>query len=426
MTERPAATGHGAGIHRRGRGRGRDDAPPDTGDDWLRDEPQGDREVGFPELFFDLVFVFALIQLSHAIVSDLTPVGLFEGGLVALALWWVWNHTAWVMNTLDPQRTPVRVLLFALMFFGLLMASAIPEAFAEKGLMFAGAYAAMQVGRSLFAIYAFRQVRPALRRNFLRVFLWFCLSALFWIGGAMCGEEMRLLLWALALVLEYAAPELRFFVPGLGRSHAGDWDISGEHMAERCALFVMICLGESILAIGRSFADEDLSPMLVATFIGAFSVTVLMWWIYFHFGQAKASREIEEADQPGEVALHVFTYGHMPVVAGIILSAVAAEHLLAHPGEAGDLGRAAVILGGPFVFLAGNLWVKRMTTGRFPASHVAGIAAAAVLMAIAPLLKTHWTALGALLVLLGVAVREYRQLERIPAVSDDPGDVRGE
>lgn len=398
----------------------------DSTSHWLRDEDEEDKQVGFPELFFDLVFVFALIQLSHFIVEEFSLARLAEGSVIALALWWVWNHTAWVTNWLDPARMPIRALLFGLMFFGLLMSSAIPDAFGEKGLMFAGAYIAMQLGRSLFAVYAFRNVLPEVRRNFMRVSLWFCLSGGFWLWGALSGEQTRLILWSIALAVEYAAPEVRFFLPGLGRSHASDWKISGEHMAERCALFVMICLGESILAIGRSFADEDLTPLLIATFVCAFLASVTMWWIYFHFGHAKTKREMEETEEPGELALHVFTYGHMPVVAGVILVAISAEHLLAHPGEAGDAARALVILGGPILFLAGNLFVKRVTTGRLPRSHLAGIALALVFMPAGFTVATSWTGLVALASLLLVAILEYRGLARTPHASDEVGDVESE
>ncbi|MCO5730017.1 low temperature requirement protein A [Rhizobium sp. SSA_523] len=398
----------------------------DSSQHWLREEEQEDKRVGFPELFFDLVFVFALIQLSHFIVEEFSFHRLLQGGVVALALWWVWNHTAWVMNWLNPERMPIRALLFGLMFFGLLMASAIPEAFEGKALMFAGSYIAMQLGRSLFAVYAFRNVLPDVRRNFIRVSIWFSLSAAFWLAGALAGEQMRLILWFIALLIEYAAPEARFIVPGFGRSHASDWDISGEHMAERCALFVMICLGESILAIGRSFADEDLTPLLVVIFISAFAASVTMWWIYFHFGQAKARHEIEETDEPGEVALHVFTYGHMPVVAGIILVAVSAEHILAHPGDAGDAALAAVILGGPILFLGGNLLVKRMTTGRMPRSHLAGMALAVLCLPIAAMLPNYWSGLLALSTLLLVAGWEYRGLARTPHSDEQVGELEGE
>ena len=395
-------------------------------DHWVKDGDQRERTVGFPELFFDLVFVFALIQLSHFIVEDFTLAGLIEGGVFALALWWVWIHTAWVTNRLDPERMPVRALLFGLMFLGLLMSSAIPKAFEERGLMFAATYVAMQLGRSLFAIYAFNGVMENVRRNFVRVSLWFALSAILWVWGALSDPHARLIIWYGALLLEFLAPELRFVVPGYGRSTTEDWDISGEHMAERCGLFVMICLGESILATGRSFSDQDISPLIVVILAGSFLATGLMWWIYFHFGHEKASQEIEESDEPGEVALHVFTYAHIPVVAGIILCAVAAEHLIAHPVETGGLARALVICGGPMVFLAGNLWVKRVTTGYLPWSHIAGIAALLALLLVTQGWVTLWTAALAVCILLAVAIWEYRRLGRIPHEADEVGELRGE
>lgn len=395
-------------------------------DHWVKDGDHRERTVGFPELFFDLVFVFALIQLSHFIAEDFTIEGLLEGGVFALALWWVWIHTAWVTNRLDPERMPVRALLFCLMFLGLLMSSALPKAFEERGLMFAATYVAMQVGRSLFAIYAFHSVMPNVARNFRRVSIWFSLSGCLWIGGAFLDAHLRLYVWYAALVIEFIVPELRFPVPGLGRSRPEDWNISGEHMAERCGLFVMICLGEAILATGRSFSEQDFSFTVVAIFAGSFLSIGLMWWIYFHFGHEKASNEIEDSDEPGEVALHVFTYAHIPVVAGIILCAVAAEHLLAHPVQSGGLARTLVVVGGPFVFLLGNLWVKRVTTGHLPYSHLVGLGVLLALLLGTGGWATLWTALGAVLTLFGVAAWEYRQLSRFRHASDEVGELSGE
>ncbi|MFD1743938.1 low temperature requirement protein A [Rhizobium helianthi] len=395
-------------------------------DHWVKEGDDRERTVGFPELFFDLVFVFALIQLSHFVADDFTPAGLAEGGVFALALWWVWNHTAWVTNRLDPERMPVRALLFSLMFLGLLMSSAIPKAFEDRALLFAATYVAMQLGRSIFAVFAFRHVLPDVSRNFQRVSIWFALSGVVWIAGALVEPELRLYIWYAALLIEFAAPELRFPVPGMGRSSSEDWHISGEHMAERCGLFVMICLGESILATGRSFSEQDMSPIVVTILAGSFLSIGLMWWIYFHFGHEKASREIEEAAEPGEVALHVFTYAHIPVIAGVILCAVAAEHLLAHPYESGGYARAFVVIGGPVVFLAGNLWVKWATTDHLPHSHLLGIAALLSLMLVTGRWATLWSALGAVVVLLCVAVWEYRRLARIPHAADEVGELEGE
>ncbi len=172
--------------------------------------------------------------------------------------------------------------------------------------------------------------------------------------------------------------------------------------------------GRGDLAIGRSFSDQDLNLPVVGIFAGSFLAASAMWWIYFHFGHERASEEIEETDEPGEVALYVFTYAHIPVVAGVILTAVAAEHLLKHPAEQGSLQLAIVIIGGPMLFLLGNFWVKHATTHIFPRLHAAAIAALAALGFAAVFTWTALVAAGVLIVLLAVAAGEYRHLSQTP------------
>jgi low temperature requirement protein LtrA len=396
-------------------------------DHWLRpEEADEEQKAGFPELFFDLVFVFAMIQLSHTLAGHFSVNGLLEAALVALALWWVWIHTAWVTNWLDTNRMPVRIMLFAMMFAALLMASAIPQAFEHKGLLFAVAYVTMQVGRSLFAVYAFRNVLPNVRDTFKRIACWFALSGIFWIAGGLAEHEARLTFWAIALVLEYIAPELAFFVPGLGRASPKDWNVSGAHMAERCGLFVMICLGETILSTGRNFSELPFTTLPVVIFSGAFASTVAMWWIYFHFGHERASHEIETSAKPGEVALHVFTYAHLPVMAGIVMSAVAEEFMLSEPLEQGNLQHALAIIGGPFIFLGGNFWVKSATTRSIPWSHVGGLVALLGLLLFVPYVQTYVLGTAALIVLLSVAAIEYLLIERGSLDGEDIGEQTGE
>ena len=135
-------------------------------------EHRGHARVTYVELFFDLVFVFAVTQLSHLLLKDLTLLGVLRTGLLFLAVWWVWIYTSWVTNWLDPERTPVRLLLFVLMLAGLVLSTSIPEAFGPRGLAFAAAYAFMQVGRSLFMIWALGEASPRNRRNFERITVW--------------------------------------------------------------------------------------------------------------------------------------------------------------------------------------------------------------------------------------------------------------
>lgn len=369
-------------------------------------------KVGFAELFFDLVFVLTIIQLSHSLAGHYSALGLVEAAMLTLAVWWVWIYTTWATNWLDPDKAPVRILLFVLMFLGLMLSVAIPVAFGTGGLLFALTYVAMQVGRSAFTAYAMRRDWPENSRNFTRITAWSAFAAVFWIAGAFVEEEARLALWLLALGIEYSAPALGFVTPGIGRSSVSDWHVSGEHISERCALFVIICLGETILVTGRTVAGMELldgfTILLLAT---AFFSTATMWWIYFRFGHGEAAHLIEHSATPGRVARLAFTYAHIPIVGGIILSAVAEEFALAHPHGPVDFKTASAILGGPIVFLSGNTWFKRAVRGRAPLSHLAGIGALLLLAAAIPFVEPYQLFMAAAAVLFGVALWEFQSLK---------------
>jgi low temperature requirement protein LtrA len=322
----------------------------------------------------------------------------------------VWIFTAWVTNWLDPDKMPVRGMLVALMMLGLLLSASIPEAFGDKGLLFAGAYVAMQVGRSLFTTYAMTRVDRANTLNFVRITAWLVAAGVFWIAGGLLEHEARLIAWVIALAIEYAGPAAGFAVPGLGRSTARDWDVSGAHMAERCALFVIICLGEAILVSGRTFAELPFSGLTSVVFVTAFIGTVAMWWLYFRFGHGRAAHRIEHEETPGSLARLAFTYGHIPILAGIIVHAVAVEFMFSHPHETGDLGIAAAVLGGSGLFLIGNLWFKGATSGQLPLSHLAGLVFLILLAFAAPFIEVYLMGILATLVLIIVAAWEYRSL----------------
>ncbi|WP_395675167.1 low temperature requirement protein A [Inquilinus sp.] len=369
-------------------------------------------KVTFVELFFDLVFVFAITQLSHSLLKDLTLLGALHTGLLFLAVWWVWIYTSWVTNWLDPERTPVRLLLLVLMLAGLILSTSLPEAFAEKGLAFAGAYVFMQVGRSLFMAVAVRRHSAGNFRNFQRITAWLVLSALFWIAGAFAEAEVRLALWAAALAIEYVSPSLGFWTPGLGRSTTADWDVEGGHMAERCGLFVIIALGESILVTGATVAELELTAGTLAAFVTSFIGSVAMWWIYFDIGAERGSHTIAGSDDPGRLARIAYTYIHLLIVAGIIVGAVADELVLAHPGGHLEAGTAAALLGGPALYLVGNTLFKWTTAGRVPLSHLAGLILLAGLVPGTVVLSPLLLGVAVMLILVLVAVWERLSLRR--------------
>jgi len=368
--------------------------------------PNQHNRVTYAELFFDLVFVFAVTQVSHTLLGRFTPLGAVQTTLLFLAVWWVWVYTTWVTNWLNPELTPVRILLFLLMFAGLVLSTSIPHAFEARGLWFASAYAAMQVGRTAFWLASVPPARTAVRWNATRILIRLSASAVFWILGGFAQGETRLWLWVLALAIEYASPVARFWVPGLGASAIEDWYVEGGHMAERCAGFIIIALGESIVVTGATFADLAWTPQNVSAFVSAFVASIAMWWIYFHKGAEAGSELISRSSESGRLARSAYTYLHMPIVAGIILSAVADDLVLTHPGGSSDLKTILSAIGGPLLFLVGAILFKHTIRGFLQLSHGAGIVALAGLTYFAPWLSPLALSILTTAVLIVVAVWE--------------------
>jgi low temperature requirement protein LtrA len=341
--------------------------------------PHQHSRVTYAELFFDLVFVFAITQISHTLLAHFTLLGALQVTLLFLAVWWVWVFTSWVTNWLDPQKTPVRLLLFAMMLGGLVLSTSIPKAFEERGLWFAIAYAAMQVGKTIFLWLSTPASRPRTRMNAIRIAAWLSTSAIFWIAGGLADGQSRLALWAVALVIEYVSPAVRFWIPRYGASSVADWMIEGSHMAERCALFIIIALGESIVVIGATFADLAWTGESVLAFVSGLVGSIAMWWIYFHIGAEAGSEQLSRSSEPGRLARLAYTYLHMPIVAGIIVTAVADELVLKHPGGHSDLKTVVSAIGGPLLFLFGTVLFKHSFRGFLQLSHGIGIIALCVL-----------------------------------------------
>ena len=377
----------------------------------LRTRTGHEARVGTVELFYDLVFVFAITQLSHGLLAHPTPLGLAETLILFLSVWWTWIFTCWVTNWLDPERWPVRLLLFALMGCGLMLTMAIPQAWGDRGLVFGAAVATMQVGRSLFMLGALWRRNPANFVNFMRITVWLCCSGALWIAGGLADGHARFPFWIGALLIEYAGPAAGFLVAGLGRSSTADWDVEGGHMAERCGLFIIIALGESVLITGATMAGLVWTPPVLLGFVSAFVGSVAMWWIYFNIGAERAGHLIAHHADPGRVARLAYTYGHIPIIAGIILSAASDEMLLAHPTGHVATAAWAMTIGGAAVFLIGNIMFKRVTWGRLPVSHLVGLGLLAP-VALLPIHDGYLLGLATAGVLTIVAIWETASFSR--------------
>lgn len=358
------------------------------------------------ELFFDLVFVFAVTQVSHTLLHHFTPLGAVHVTVLFLAVWWVWVYTAWVTNWLNPELTPVRVMLFLMMLGGLVLSTTIPTAFEGRGLWFAIAYAAMQLGRTAFWLFATPPHRTAVRHNAIRILTWLAISAVLWIAGGLSEGETRLWLWIAAVTWEYISPAARFWVPKLGFSSVEAWAVEGGHMAERCSLFVIIALGEAVVVNGATFAELEWTSANILAFVSALVGSIAMWWIYFHKGAEAGAELISKSAESGRLARLAYTYLHMPIIAGIILTAVSDELVLKHPSGHSDLRTIVSTIGGPLVFLIGTILFKHAIRGFLQLSHGVGIILLAVLWWFAADLSPLWLSVATTAIMIVVAVWE--------------------
>jgi low temperature requirement protein LtrA len=256
------------------------------------------------------------------------------------------------------------------------MAVTLPEAFGAQGLAFAASYVALQLGRSLGMALIFAGEGRARMRNMMRIALWFAASAPLWLAGGMVADaNYRLALWLAALAIEYAGPMAMFVVPGLGRSKVTDWDISGSHMAERCALFIIIALGEGIIVAGAIFVSQPPDAGRIGALVIAFVSAVLMWWLYFDIGAPRGTQLIAGNAQPGRLARNAYTYLHMPIVLGIVIGAVGDALLFEHGAGPAGARLVLVVCGGAILYLLGIGLFKRFhnTFRNLPFSHLVGI-----------------------------------------------------
>lgn len=369
--------------------------------------------VGFVELFFDLVFVFAVTQISHLLLEQPDIQHALQSAFLLAAMWVVWMWTTWATNWLDVERTPTRIMLFLVMAGGLVLAAAIPHAFDERGLTFAAAYVAIQVGRTAFFVYALQEGKDNERRNFQRVLAYLIISGMFWIGGGLSEGAARWALWLTALFIDMVSPLWGFWFPGMGRSTPDDWRVDPEHMSERSGLFIIIALGESVILIGATFAAVNTWDWAhLGALAGAFGGAVAMWWIYFATIAEEARDAFVDAENPGPLARTAYTYAHIPMVAGIVLAAVGNEMVLAHPSEHTTFVATLIVVGGPAIFLLGSLWFFWIFCGKPPISHILGLGALLVCALAAGSLQPVWLNALTTLVLAGVGAWETYGYER--------------
>ncbi|QGN48210.1 low temperature requirement protein A [Micromonospora sp. WMMD558] len=379
----------------------------------------GASQATFLELFFDLAFVFALAQLSYALVQHLTWSGAFQASVLLLAVWWVWFTTAWITELFDPHRPAIQMLTIAMMVGALIMAVALPDAFGAQGLVFAGVYVAIHIGRDLFLVVALRG--HDLRRSTIRGLFWFGLSALPWLAGALVHGPARGALWTLAVALDYTAYVLRHPTPRIGRTPAAQLPSAAEHLAERYRQFYIIALGELILLAGLTMRGTAFTGHRTVAFLVSITTAVLLWRIYIFRAGELLSAAIAAAPDPARRARFAF-HTHLAMVAGVVVTSVGAELVIAHPLGHSRPAWAAVVLGGPALFLAGRATFEYVVFARVSRSRLTGLLALAALAPAMPHVPPLLSGVAATAVLAGVAAADAARARRHPP---EPLSLRG-
>ena len=352
------------------------------------------------ELFYDLVFVFAITQVTHLLLDNLNWAGAGQASLVLLVVWWSWNYTTWVTNELDPESVVTRLLLIGLMLGSLLMAIAIPDAFEDKALLFAGSYVGIQIGRHTFLTFAAARPRTIERERAGRILTWFALAGVFWISGAFVDGSARVSLWVVALAVDYSGPLVLFWVPGRPRLSGATWQVGTEHFAERFQLFIIVALGESIVITGATTSELELDRPTILAFVVAFLVSASLWWLYFNLVARIVQGHLEVAKDRTKAARDAYTYLHVLIVAGIIVSAVGDEIVIAHPSESLQGAELVAVVAGPALYLLAHVILRLRVTGTVGLRRLAG----AIACVAAGFLGPYVSALSLSALLLGVLV----------------------
>jgi low temperature requirement protein LtrA len=367
------------------------------------------------ELFFDLVYVFAMTQVTGYMVHAHDALGVLQGLLVLALLWWTWCAYAWLGNQARADTGVVRAAMAVAMVALFVVALTIPEAWddAEGGLdgplVLVGAYLLVRcVHLSVYAVAA--RDDPGLRRQLAISWGPTVAGAVLLVAGVLLGGQVQTLFFAGALVVDWGVIYLT--------SREGNWRIhSAPHWTERHGLFIILAIGESIVAIGVGAAGHPISAPLLAAGVLGIVAALCLWWLYFDVVSRAAENRLRDSQGQARVrmALEAYTYGHFPIVAGIIVGAVGVEGVLAHAGEGEPLGLfyAAALYGGFALYLAGHLLFKQRMYAALSVPRLVTVGVLLLALPAAAFLSPLLGLAGLVLVLgvlIGVETRRYAAL----------------
>jgi low temperature requirement protein LtrA len=327
------------------------------------------------ELLFDLVFVFAFTQATTVLSDDPTWRGLGHGLLILAALWWAWAAYAWLTNTLDPDEGAVWGAMLVAMAAMFVAALAVPEAFGRHGVVFGVAFLIVNVMHlALYALGA-RDDRDLLAA-IVRIAPMALAGAALIIAAGFVHGTLRPLLWVAALVVGFVGPLL---------SGISGWRVQPAHFIERHGLIVIIAIGESLIAIGLGARDTALGTGEIAGAVLGLAVVTSFWLAYFDFFPLRVQQMLDDRSGAERTALarDIYTYLHLPMVAGIVLFAFAMKVTLAHVDDKLDTIPALGLCGGPALYLFAYVGLRLRVTRSFGGGRLIAAAACALLFPVA-------------------------------------------
>ena len=357
------------------------------------------------ELFFDLVFVFALTQVTGFLADDPTFAQLGRALLVLALLWWAWSGYAWLTSTVDPELGLPRLVMFAAMAAMLVVALATPGAFDDDGVLWGLGYLAVRLlHAALFALAA--RGDPALARAVLSLVLSLVPGAgLVILAGAAFDGAVRDLLWVLAVVLDYG------IVLAAG---AEGWHVHAKHFAERFGLVVIIALGESIVAIGVGAEGLALDGVVVLAALIAIAVACALWWAYFDVVALVAEERFRAATGVEQLRMARDSYAllHLPMISGIVLFALGVKKVLEHAEDPLKAMPAVALCGGLALYLLAHVGFRLRNVGSLGVPRLLAAAACLALVPAAlelPAVVTLAALLALWVALLGYEVVRYAE-----------------
>ena len=301
------------------------------------------------ELFFDLVFVFTITQLTSVLVLHPNGRGIAQVALMLGVIWWMYDGYAWLTNSVRPDRTERQLGLFAGMAAFLVLALSVPHAFTGTGLTFGLAYLAIVlVHTGLFA----RSTSATVIQAIVGLAPFNLVSAAMLLAGGIAGGTAQYVLWTVAFLFEWVTPRL---------TEVSDFEVATAHFVERHGLVVIVAIGESVVAIGIGAAGLPVNAALVAVAVIGLMLSACLWWVYFAGEEARAEQALAAAPprRRPRMAVDAFGYWHLPILLGIVAVAFALKKSTGHAFDELDLAPAIGLAGGIATFLVGDVFFRR-------------------------------------------------------------------